>query len=225
MHIGLIGGIGPAATEYYYRGLVKAHNIANRKMKLTIAHADTFEMVSNMEKNKTQTQAKIFADHVRQLSAGGAEAVAVTSLGGHFCIEELESITTLPIINAIPALNSHLATEGISKVALLGTQAVMSTKLYGGISSADVITPPTKEAEIVHRQYIAMATSGMATDEQRAFFHEAGRKLCQEQGADAVALAGTDLFLAFGEADHGYPLIDCAKVHIDAITHVSIKGL
>ncbi len=25
MHIGLIGGIGPAATDYYYRGLIKRH--------------------------------------------------------------------------------------------------------------------------------------------------------------------------------------------------------
>ena len=40
MHIGLIGGIGPAATEFYYRNLVRAHAAANRAMELTIVHAD-----------------------------------------------------------------------------------------------------------------------------------------------------------------------------------------
>lgn len=225
MHIGLIGGIGPAATEFYYRGLVKAHNTIKQKMNLTIAHADTFEMVNNMENNKAQLQAEIFAQYVNQLKAGGAEAVAVTSLGGHFCIEELISISALPIINAIPALNDHFAKKDIEKIGLLGTQAVMTTKLYGGISSAEVTTPPEDEIENVHRQYIAMATSGAATDQQRSYFHAEGQKLCRDQGADAVALAGTDLFLAFGKRDHGYPIVDCAQVHIEAITNVSINGL
>jgi aspartate/glutamate racemase len=31
MHIGLIGGIGPAATEYYYR-LIAAHSIRHALM-------------------------------------------------------------------------------------------------------------------------------------------------------------------------------------------------
>ena len=39
MHIGLIGGIGPAATEYYYRGLIERHTRANTPLELTIVHA------------------------------------------------------------------------------------------------------------------------------------------------------------------------------------------
>jgi aspartate racemase len=33
MHIGLIGGIGPAATEFYYRRLVRAFAAAGRKLE------------------------------------------------------------------------------------------------------------------------------------------------------------------------------------------------
>ena len=29
MHIGLIGGIGPAATDFYHRGLIERHHAAN----------------------------------------------------------------------------------------------------------------------------------------------------------------------------------------------------
>jgi aspartate/glutamate racemase len=39
MHIGLIGGIGPAATDYYYRGLLQLHADAGRPLDLTIVHA------------------------------------------------------------------------------------------------------------------------------------------------------------------------------------------
>ena len=48
MHIGLIGGIGPAATDYYYRGLIEGHTAAGRRLELTIAHADARELVANL---------------------------------------------------------------------------------------------------------------------------------------------------------------------------------
>src|SRR5581483_11569191 len=48
MHIGLIGGIGPAATEFYYRGLIDRHVRAGTALDLTIAHADVHEMARNL---------------------------------------------------------------------------------------------------------------------------------------------------------------------------------
>ena len=39
MHIGLIGGIGPAATEFYYRGLTDRHAKSGTRLELTIANA------------------------------------------------------------------------------------------------------------------------------------------------------------------------------------------
>lgn len=48
MHIGLIGGIGPAATEFYYRHLVRAHADADKVMDLTIVHADIATLTRNM---------------------------------------------------------------------------------------------------------------------------------------------------------------------------------
>ena len=47
MRIGLIGGIGPAATELYYRGLVARHAAAAKPMELTIVHADVGEFSRN----------------------------------------------------------------------------------------------------------------------------------------------------------------------------------
>jgi aspartate racemase len=48
MHIGLIGGIGPAATDYYYRGPIEGHVAARRLLELTMAHADVRELVANL---------------------------------------------------------------------------------------------------------------------------------------------------------------------------------
>ena len=49
MQISLIGGIGPAATGFYYRALVRFYASANRRLQLTIANADAMEIVSHLE--------------------------------------------------------------------------------------------------------------------------------------------------------------------------------
>ena len=149
--------------------------------------------------------------------------VAVTSLGGHFCIKELEALSALPIINAIPILDAYFGELGIQRIGLLGTKSVMESKLYGGISSVEVVIPKKGEIEKVHRSYINVAISGAANDEQVAFFKHAGSKLYKEQGADVVVLGGTDLFLAFYKKEYNYVVIDSTQIHIDAIARISMS--
>ena len=223
MHIGLIGGIGPAATEVYYRALVRTHAAAGRRLSLTIVHADLREMAGNLEAGRAAEQAAIFAGHIDQLRAGGCEAAAVTSMGGHFCIAELAAISTLPLINAISALDSYLAALGVARVGVLGTRLVMESKLYG-LGSVEVVAPPPDELATLHAAYVALAMAGVATPDQCAIFHEAAIKLHQRQGAQVVVLGGTDLSVAFVDADLGFPIVDSALVHAAAIARAAMAS-
>jgi aspartate racemase len=223
MHIGLIGGIGPAATEVYYRAIVRAHAAAARRLSLTIVHADVREMAANLEAGRKAEQAAIFAGYIDQLRSGGCEAAAVTSMGGHFCINELQAISALPLINAIPALDDYLAALGVARVGVLGTRMVMDSKLYG-LSSVEVVAPPPEEIDAVHSSYVSLAAVGFATPEQCAFFHEAAVKLHRTRGAEVVVLGGTDLSVAFGSADLGFPIVDSALVHADAIAQAAMAS-
>jgi aspartate racemase len=62
MHIGLIGGIGPAATEFYYRNLVTAFHGGSSALDLTIVHADVNTLVANINSGSAADQAQIQAD-------------------------------------------------------------------------------------------------------------------------------------------------------------------
>lgn len=224
MHLGLIGGIGPAATEFYYRSLVRAHVSVNRAMELTIVHADVRELLQNMTENAPHRQAQVFLRLAQRLHAAGAEVVAVTSIAGHFCLREFEPLSPLPIINAIPELEAELVHRKLRRVGLLGTRVVMASRLYGGLSAVEVVVPEGESFEAMHNEYVAMATTGHATERQREFFFAIGSDLCRKQGAETVVLAGTDLFLAFDGYECGFPVIDSAQVHINALYRASIKG-
>lgn len=223
MHIGLIGGIGPAATEFYYRGLIDRHAASNTPLDLTIAHADVREMVRNLGNRHAEKQAEVFASLVQRLAAAGARAAAVTSMGGHFCIRELMARSPLPLLNALPVVDAAIRHRALKRIGIIGTRMVMDTRLYGSISSADIIVPDGDEFEQVQASYGAMATVGRVTEAQRQVFFDAGRRL-RDRGAEAVLLGGTDLFLAFQGRDCDFPVIDLADVHVEAIYQRSLAA-
>jgi len=225
MHIGLIGGIGPAATEFYYRGLVRAFAAANRKLELTIANAEVRDLTGNLAKLDHKAQAGIFVELIGRLKAAGAKAAAVTSIAGHFCIEELTAISPLPLINVLPELDRAFREMGVKRIGILGSGMVMQSRFHGGVTSVEIVAPKGAELEEAGNRYLALATAGVATDDDRRFFLDAGRKLVREQGADVVVLSGTDLFLAFDGASPGYPLADAAEIHIGAIVRAAMQDM
>lgn len=222
MHIGLIGGIGPAATEFYYRGLIDRHAASGTRLELTIAHADVMEMARNLAARDSRKQAEAFAPLVRRLAAAGAQAAVITSMGGHFCIRDLEPISALPLIDALPAVDAAIKQRGHKTVGIIGTRMVMETRLYGAIASAAVVTPQGAALDAVHESYSAMAIAGRVTDAQRRVFFAEGARLHRDRGAEVVLLGGTDLFLAFQGTDCGFPVLDCADIHVEAVYRKSL---
>jgi aspartate racemase len=222
MHLGLIGGIGPAATEHYYRGLIDRHARDGTPLELTIVHADVREFSRNLSDRAAQKQADIFVRLVRRLAGAGAEIAAVTSMAGHFCIGELKAMSPLPILYAVPEVDAAIRQRNLKTVGMIGTRTVMESGLYGGISSAAIVLPEGDALEQVHKAYVEMAIAGRVTDAQRRTFFSIGQQLCRVQGAEAVLLGGTDLCLAFEGQDCGFPVIDCADVHIEAFYRWSI---
>ena len=216
MHIGLIGGIGPAATDFYYRGLIDRHRAAGIPLDCTIAHADVGTMGRNLADGRRAEQAAIFAGLIERMKKAGAQTAAVTSMGGHFCINELLPISPLPLVHGIQAVDAGIRKSGLKKIGVLGTRLVMDTKLYGSVSSAELIAPAGDRFGEVGDAYSAMAGIGKVTDDQRQIFFSAGREL-MARGAEAIMLGGTDLFLAFVGQPHPFPLVDCADIHVDAI--------
>ena len=64
------------------------------------------------------------------------------------------------------------------------------------------------------------STSGVCTDDERATLVEVGRRMVEDQGTEAVILAGTDLNLAFA-SDPGCPVVDALDVHVAVLADLA----
>jgi aspartate racemase len=222
MHIGLIGGIGPAATDFYYRRLIGAFAAEGVPLELTIAHADTPTLLRNLARHDGAAQIAIYAKLTDRLVAAGAGCIAVTSIAGHFCIEAYKAVSSLQVIDMIFEVNRAIAARGHARIGILGTRAVMETQFYGGVSTATIIPPPASDLDDVHKAYVTMAASGTVTEAQRQVFVAASHRLLNEAGVEAIMLGGTDLALVFNESETAFPIIDCAAIHADAIARFAM---
>ncbi len=222
MHIGLIGGIGVAATLVYYQRLTAAVAATGGQLECTIVHAQVQDLLRTNTNDLRDEQAAIYAPLIDRLKAAGADCAAITSLGGHFCFDETVALTSLPLVSAVAPLDDFFVAEGLGTVGLLGTRVVMRTGLYGQLVQTRTIAPD--EIDVVGQTYLDMAVAGVCTDDQRRLFLDAGQQLV-DRGAQAVVLAGTDLNLAFDGQDPGYRVIDALDVHVDVLARLATGEL
>ena len=220
MHIGLIGGIGPAATVVYYQRLCDRMRQLEAPLELTIVQADVGTLIRNNLADKRDDQAAIYGELIDRLKAAGAQCVGITSLGGHFCFDETARIASLPLVSAVTPLDDYFASKGIGCVGLLGTRVVMRTRLYGQLHRTRAVAIDD-DIERLGQMYQDVAVAGACTDEQRAAFFDAGRRMTREQGAEAIVLAGTDLGLAFDGRETGYRVIDALDVHVSLLADLA----
>jgi aspartate racemase len=222
MHIGLIGGIGPAATDFYCRRLISTFASKKAMLDLTIVHADAPTLLGNLASNDVAAQIAIYMRLTGRLAAAGAGCVVVTSIAGHFCIDDFRSLSPLPVIDMISEVNRAVEERGLRRIGILGTRTVMETRFYGGMAHAEIIPPSGPDLDAVHQAYVEMAASGVVTDAQRKVFNTVSERLLLTDGAQAIMLGGTDLVLVFNENDAGFPVVDCAGIHADAITRLAL---
>lgn len=212
MHIGLIGGIGPAATVVYYQRLCAIMAARGTRLDLTIVQADIHELIANNLADRREAQAAVYARLIDRLKAAGADCAAITSLGGHFCFGETVARSSLPLVSAVEPLDAFFVAQGIGTVGILGTRVVMRTKLYGQLQRTKAIALE-EEIEDLGQLYQEMAVAGSCDAATRARFLNAGQRLA-DAGAEAVVLAGTDLNLAFDGQETPYRVIDALDVHV-----------
>lgn len=214
MHIGLIGGIGPAATISYYQRLVAHFGQANLPLRLTIDHADMATLLDNAAHDRRDAQATIFANHLDNLAAAGCDIGLITALTGHFCFEETRQKSSIELLDGTAVIDSYCQEDGIKTLGILGSPAVLKTKLFGLMNAADIVVPRTGLDDIGNT-YMELAQTGVCTADQRSLLFAAGKSMFTDQHADAVLLAGTDLGLAFDDQIAGFPVIDALQLHVD----------
>jgi aspartate racemase len=102
-------------------------------------------------------------------------------------------------------------------VALFGTTFTMQGSLWGQLAGVEIVKPRPDEIAFVGQAYQRLLDTQRGHDEDTSGLRRIAAELQRRDGVEAILLAGTDLAVIFDEDTAGFPSIDCARVHIDAI--------
>jgi aspartate racemase len=217
--IGLVGGLGVGAAIHYYRELAAAHQRLDRGMNLIMTHASVFRIAEYAARGDRNGMADYLAGFVDQLKAAGATFAVLPALTPHLCINELQAIAPIPVIDLTGLVAAHVHERKLGTVALFGTRYVVESSMYGRLANA--VRPQEPELDFIHDAYTQLAHTGVVSTEDRERFIALADTLQRRDGVDAIVLAGTDFALMFDAENTPFPHVDCAAVHIGVIVQAA----
>jgi len=215
--VGIVGGLGVGATVHYYEKITAACKARGVVPDLVIVHADVDRGQGFVRDGKLDALADYLASFIDRLGAAGARAAVLPAVTPHICIDELTARIHLPLINIVDAIGSELRTRKLKRVALFGTTFTMEGSLWGQLSGVDIVKPQPDEIAFVGKAYQRILDTQKGDADDTAGLRRIAADLQRRDAVEAILLAGTDLTVIFDEATAGFPCIDVARVHIDAI--------
>ena len=215
--LGLVVGIGPAASIYYYRELARAFNAFSKKPSFVLAHADIGTLRGYLAAGDSIGLAEYLALFIRRLAGAGCDVAAISATTAHLCLPQLSRISPLPIVSLLDSARNGLMSLGLRRVALFGTRQTVESDLFGALRALDVVRPRPCEITKIAEIYAGAVDKFGAGEDDLAALTSIAHQLIRGDGIEAVVIAGTDFSGAFKIHPPDYPYIDVSDLHIEAI--------
>lgn len=214
--LGLIAGLGPAATVDYYMRIVAGFAKLKVTPRIVMSHAEANVVRELVNAADSEGLASYLAEHVRILAKAGADFAAIPAVAPHICAPALVRQTPIPLIDVITEFGVELKRRGLNRIGMLGSRWVMESRFYNRLKGIELVPLHADEIPIVHEIYMSFVANARASPGEVEQLRAIATRTIARDGLQAIALAGTDLAVAFDETTAGFPAIDCARVHIDA---------
>jgi aspartate racemase len=215
--VGIIGGLGVGATVHYYEKITAACTARKIVPDLVFNHADANTGQAFVRAGRLDQLGDYLKPYIEQLATAGAEAVAIPAVTPHIAIAEIKARTKVPLINIMETLGAELRAKKLRRVALFGTIYTIQGSLWGQVMDVEVVKAQPDEMKFVGEAYQRLLDTRTPAPGDVDRLREIAAALQKRDGVEAILLAGTDLTVIFDEATAGFPAVDVARPHIDAI--------
>ena len=228
--VGVLGGMGPAATADFHHKLVAATPARRDQdhVPLLIHSIPQIPDRAASILDGADSPAPALVSVARSLEAAGAELLVMPCNTAHFWYDELRQAVGVPVLHiADPVLEALVQRGTFSRVGLLGTRATVAAGLYAkraaqGPARAQGIEwlqpSPAEQHDGVDPGIEAVKAGQLGRAEW--LLREAARSLV-DQGADAIVLACTEIPLVLQHA--AVPVLDATQLLAEATVHWALQ--
>jgi aspartate racemase len=210
--LGILGGLGPAASVYFYQ-LLTEHTLAKRDQDhlniVLFSGANIPDRSEYIMGKSENSPLPLMKEDVRKLVSIGADLIAIPCNTAHYFFDEIKKISPVPVLNIVQETVSLAKRTGAKKIGILATTGTILAGAYQHAArnaGIDYIAPTDDEQKtLMSIIYDAIKTA--ETPNFDAFYAIADHLL--EKGCDALILGCTELSLIpKNERYDRYPFID-----------------
>ena len=133
--LGIIGGMGPMATQLLYKNIIENTDASCDQEHIDMIilnHATIPDRTKAIKSKNTYEVFDCLLKDAKMLEKNGADAIAIPCNTSHYFWEELQKKIDIPIINMIYETVNYIKTKSpkIKKIGLLATDGTVYTKIY-----------------------------------------------------------------------------------------------
>lgn len=210
--VGILGGMGPAATVDFYSKLIAATPAVTDQEHVRVmiwgdpSVPDRSSAITGSGEDPTPSLIR----GAQKLKDAGAAFYVVTCNGAHAFLPRVREEVELDCLSIIDVTTAHIsALPYASGAGIIATDATLSAALYQESLSETGVTPitPTADHQRVVMEAIYGVKAGSLSREQKRALSEVAQGLV-DRGADVIIAGCTEIPLALAAEESPRPLID-----------------
>jgi aspartate racemase len=206
--IGILGGMGPAATVDLMARIVAATPAKGDEDHLHLL-IDSNPQVANRNlaiAGMGPSPAPVLVAMARGLEAQGAEMLAIACNSAHAWADDIRAATAIPLVSMIEATVAAIP-AGVRRVGLLAADACLAAGLYQKPFAEAGLDTLVTEDQSGFMRLVYGVKAGETGPDGRAGMAEIAKGLV-DRGAEVIVAACTEVPLLLAAADVTVPLID-----------------
>jgi aspartate racemase len=220
--IGIIGGVGPQATQYLYGKIIE---LAQQKYgaknnddfpHLIIESLPIPDFISN--KNQVPVALKMLLESVSRFAEAKVDKICIASNTVHILLPELRKVSQLSFLSMVDLVSEKCQEYGYQKVALLGTPVLTQSNVYDkalNLKMIELIKPDKEDFKIVEEIIRAVIAGNINNLNKEAYINVINKLF--KLGAQGIVLGCTELPLAINYDVLGKRIINSDEVLAEGI--------
>lgn len=219
--IGIIGGMGPEASQHFYELLIhraqeKYHAAKNEEFpEIYLASIPVPDFITN-EKRKKEAL-KMLISRVAQMDKLLISFFCLACNTGHLLINQLKKATNKSFVSLLEEVPKFLKKKKIKKIGLLATPTTIKTKMYQEPLKAqgiEIIVPKNSDIRILG-DIILDTIAGKNSAQNQLSIQKIARRLL-DNGAQGILEACTEIPQIFPK-QHLVPVFDTLEILAEAV--------
>ncbi len=227
--IGMIGGLGPTATLYYYKTILEDYKYAMGmpgSPEIIIYSMDNHTLQDLIKRERWSILVSWLIRGIKTLHFSGAGFAFIAGTTPHIVFDELQRISPIPLISIVEEACYNAASLNLKRVGLLGTAFTMQSSIYKNVfdkKEIEIVIPTLLEQQYIHKKMSTEIQLGVFSEEIKTRFIEIINRMKYLENIEGIVLGCTKLPAFLPHLNLDIPVINTPLVHINSIIKQYIK--